>query len=268
MTRPFPLSGRTVLITGATRGIGREMTEQLIAHGATVLAVARDEDSLQALARAHPGRAHILAADLGAPEMPGAVANWVAAEHPDCSVLINNAAIMVHTRLTDAPRSHGSEIAQEIAVNLAAPIRLSAEMLPVLTRQPDAAIVNVSSGLGVAPIANAAVYCATKAALRSFTKTLRYQCEDAGAPLLVSDAIMTLVDTELSHGDPDKKMPPERAAAEVLTGLEAGQREIWVGNTRLLRALWRLSPALAERVMRARTPDRPVRERPRARKAA
>jgi uncharacterized oxidoreductase len=250
----FDLSGRTVLLTGATRGIGREMTDLLIARGATVLAVARDADRLQALESVHPGRVQGFAADLGEPGLPRAVARWVADAHPETSVLINNAAVMTHTLLTDGAEAHDARIAQEIAVNLVAPLQLAAALLPVLARHDSAAIVNVSSGLAVAPITNAAVYCATKAGLRSFTRALRYQCEDAGLPVLVSDAVMTLVDTTLSRGDPAKKLPPAAAAREVIEGLEAGQEEIWVDKTRLLRRVNRVSPALAARIMRARTP--------------
>lgn len=250
----FNLTNQKVLITGATRGIGREMVSLLLARSATVLAVARNEAALAELERQYPGRVFALKADLTDPDMPRAIARWVADQHPDCSALINNAAVMMHTYLTDGDPRHEGEIATETTVNLTAPIQLTTALLPTLIAQPKAAIVNVTSGLAIAPITNAAVYCATKAGLRHFTKALRYQCEDVGANIQVSEAVMTLVDTTLSHGDPATKLSPANAAAEVIAGIEAGRREIWIEKTKLLRRVWRLSPSLAEGIMRRRTP--------------
>lgn len=247
-------SNRTVLLTGATRGIGQAALKQLLDKGATVLTVARDEAALTRLEQIAPGRVHTLAADLGDPEMPRAVANWVADEHPDCSVLINNAAMMVHTRLTDPPADRIDQMEPEVAINLTAPMALCTAMLPVLSQHPLAAIANVTSGLALAPIPNAAVYCATKAGLRSFTRTLRYQCEDARHTIQISEVIMTLVNTSLSQGDPTTKMAPEQAAAEMLAGIEAGQREIGIGKVRLLQRIMRFSPTLGYRIMRGRAP--------------
>jgi uncharacterized oxidoreductase len=248
-------AGRTVLLTGATRGIGAALARQLLEAGATVLAVARDRAALDALAARHPGRVFPFAADLAEPAATAAIATWVGREYPGCSLLINNAAVMEHIRYTAAPGDPAA-IDREVAINLAAPIRLSAAMLGVLDTRRRAAICNVTSGLAIAPIGNAATYCATKAGLRSFTRALRYQCEDAGLDILVSEAVMSLVDTTLSHGDPKGKMRPEAAAAELLAGIGRGEPEIWIGKTRLLRRVNRLSPALAARIMRARTPDR------------
>lgn len=249
------LSNRKILLTGATRGIGRQMLDILCENGAHVLAVARSETALVQLERAYPGQVSTLAADLSEPDMPRAIAHWVADQHPDCSVLINNAAIMIHTDLTDGAARHEEAIEREVEVNLIAPMQLAVLMMPVLRRQRTAAIVNVTSGLAISPIANAAVYCATKAGLRQFSKALRAQC--AGSGITVHEAVMTLVDTSLSLGDPAGKLPPRAAAQAVLRGVEAGQSEIWIERTRLLRLVWRLSPALADRIMLARTPALP-----------
>lgn len=110
--------------------------------------------------------------------------------------------------------------------------------------------MNVSSGLALAPKASAPVYCATKAAVRSFTKALRYQCEDAAPNVAVVEAIMALVDTDMTQGRGARKMSAHDAAAEVVRGLQRGAPEIWVGRTRLLKTLLRLAPGVAERMMR------------------
>ena len=231
-------AGKIVLLTGASRGIGRAMAAQLAQAGAQVLAVARQPV---------PGF-DSFAVDLAEPGAAEAIADWVARAHPDCSVLINNAAIMEHTRYTTTDPAHAAAIRREVAINLTAPLSLCVAMLPHLPA--GGVICNVTSGLAIQPTAEAATYCATKAGLRAFTKALRYQVEDAQRGIQVSEAIMTLVDTTLSHGDPLRKLAPEAAAREVLAGIAAGKREIWVERTKLLRVINRVSPGMAARILR------------------
>lgn len=252
MRKAFDLAGRTALITGGSRGIGLETVRQLLARGNTVLVAARDIAPLDDLAEAHPGRLDAFAADLGTTQGVRALADWVATRHPDCSLVINNAAMMIHQDLATAPPAFLDEIAREISVNLAGPAQIATALLPLLSRQPSAAIVNVTSGLAIAPERDAAVYCATKAGLRSFTRSLRDQCEAAGRQILVSEVVMTLVDTGLSRPSTLRKYPPARAAADLVRGLEAGKKEIWIEKTRALRIVHRLSPALAYAIMRGR----------------
>lgn len=253
MRRPF-FHARTVLLTGATRGIGADMLSLLIADGATVLAVGRDQAALDMLEAAHPGKVHGLAADLADPAMWGAIVNWVADQHPQCDTLINNAAIMLYPEFFGADAPHLPDIATEIAINLTAPISLSVAMLPVLTRAARPVICpvicNVTSGLAIAPKTDAPVYCATKAGLRSFTKTLRYQAQDADSALQVSEALLPVVDTSLSRGDPARKMAPRDVARAILDGIARGEDEIWIGKARALRVVHAASPRLADRIMR------------------
>ncbi len=252
MRSPFDFRGRKVLVTGGARGIGLSLTRHLGARGASVLAVGRDEDALERLKKEASHVAGTLVVDLGNEGSPSALADWVAAEHPDTSALINNAAIMVHTDLVQDPMGHMDEIATEIAVNLRAPLQLTVAMIPVLRRQTNAAIVNVTSGLAIAPKRDAAVYCATKAGLRSFTRSLRDQCRRAGYPIQVTEVIMSLVDTTLSRQTTVPKYPVDRAAEDLLRGVEHGQDEVWIEKANILRAVHRLSPTLANHIMRGR----------------
>lgn len=241
------LDNKTVLVTGGTRGIGAAMVDQLLNKGCTVLVTARPSRQLDDLAR----RAWVecLPVDFAEPDAGKQVAAWVAETAPDCAVVINNAAIMSHGFLSREPESKLAEMAREVQINLTAPSQIAVAMLPILRQQPQAAIVNVTSGLALAPIPNAAVYCATKAALGMFTKGLRQQIEAEGLPIQMTEAMMTLVDTDLSEGDPDKKYPPDSAAWEVLRGIERGDRVTHIQRVKLLHRLWRVSPALAERIM-------------------
>ncbi|SIN79251.1 uncharacterized oxidoreductase [Vannielia litorea] len=255
MKRGFEFDGATVLITGASRGIGRAAAEQMLARGATVLTVARSEAALAELKALEPRRVHVLAADLAAPGMPLAVARWVAAEHPGCTGLINNAAIMIHTRLSE-PADRGlpeedpreAEIAREVAVNLIAPLTLTAHMLPLLARRPGAMVANVTSGLAIAPLPDAVTYCATKAGLASATRGLRSLARVEGRAMQLSEVVMALVDTGLS-APAKRKMAPQEAARQMLDGLAAGRRRVFVGPTGVLSAIDRLWPAMADRII-------------------
>lgn len=246
----FDFQGRVVLVTGGARGIGLELTAGLIARGAKVLAVGRDNASLAALSARFGASVVTHAIDLALPDAPAALARWVAAEHPECSALINNAAIMLHTDLTRGGSDHHEEIAREITVNLVAPLQLATALLPVLAQQKSAAIVSITSGLAVVPKRDAAVYCATKAGLRSFTRSLRDQCAKAGLAIQVTEVVMTLVDTTLSRPSALKKYAPARAAADTLAGVERGLDEVWIEKAKILRVLFRLAPGLAYRIMR------------------
>ncbi|GAA3866579.1 SDR family oxidoreductase [Celeribacter arenosi] len=241
------LDGKKILVTGGTRGIGAALVDGLLEKGCEVLVVARDEAALAKLAEREG--VSTLAADLAEPDTPRIIARWVADEHSDCAGLINNAAIMDHTFLTRSPLTKLDRIEREVTINLIAPIQLTAALLPVLSAQPEAVIVNITSGLALSPIPNAATYCATKAGLSIFTKALRYQVVAEGWNIQLSEAMMTLVDTSLSEGDPLRKYAPAAAARDVLRGVEKGKKVIYIEKVKLLHRIWRISPAIADRIM-------------------
>jgi uncharacterized oxidoreductase len=248
----FALTGRTALVTGGTSGIGLALTHALVEAGARrVGVVGRNPARLAALAAIRPGVVIPHRADLAEPADVERLLQEVATTAPDLSLVINNAGTQ---RLTDFTREDPLAVLPalraEIAANLTGVVALSAGLLPLLSRQPSAALVNVTSGLALAPKRSAPVYCATKAAVRSFTRALRYQCEDGGLPVRVIEALPPLVDTPMTAGRGRGKLSPERCAAEILAGVRRGAPEIAVGRTRLLRVLQRVSPALAYRIMR------------------
>lgn len=245
------LEGRTALVTGAARGIGRELTRQLVAAGCSVVAVGRDAAALAQLEAEHSRQVTAWPADLTKAADVDRLVREVPARCPYLTVVINNAGIQVLADvMNDDPGGLRSAFREEIAVNLDAVVAISAGLLPHLARQPSAAIVNVSSGLALAPKASAPVYCATKAAVRTFTRALRYQCEDAGLKVQVAEAVMALVDTDMTRGRGSRKIGPDQAAAEVLDGLRRGDDEIYVGRTKLLKLLMRLAPGVGQRLMR------------------
>ena len=122
--------------------------------------------------------------------------------------------------------------------------------LPLLRQQPQSTIVNVSSGLAIAPKSSAPVYCATKAALHIFSKALRYQMEDAAPNIAVVEAILPLVDTNMTRGRGKEKISPEKVAKEIFEGMERNHHEIYVGKVKLFVLIHRVLPQLAERILR------------------
>lgn len=245
------IEGKLALVTGGSAGIGKEIALQLAAMGAKVIIVARDLKRAEAVIARHPRSIMLLPADLSRSDEQERVVATVAERWPDLAILVNNAGIQINmpaTCIGDGGR--GTEFRSEIEVNLTAPMVLSFGLMPLLARQKEAAIVNISSGLAIAPKRTAPVYCASKAGLRIFSRALRYRCEDATPSIRVVDVIMAFVDTGMTRGRGAHKLSANIAARAVIEGIERERREVWVGKTRLLRIISRLSPALACRILR------------------
>jgi uncharacterized oxidoreductase len=245
------VAGRKILITGGARGIGGRLAVKLAARNARLVLVGRDGDRLRCLQAELGEGTDIIVCDLSRHEATDRLAERVIADHPDLSVLVNNAAAQAEM---DFVEGNSLEIiAQaraELALNLTAPIALTAALMPVMKRQPDAAIVNVTTALALAPKKAAPVYCASKAGLRSFTRALRYQCCDDAAHVRVREVIMSLVDTDMTRGRGRGKISADAAADAIVTAIEGDRDEVWVGKTRLLPLLVRLSPKTVQRMLR------------------
>jgi len=234
------LADKTALVTGGNDGIGRAIARQLEVKGAKVIVVGRDAARLAAAAA---DGFETIAADLAT---PAGVDGLVAAIGDRAIDLLVNNAGMGATYAVDAPIEL-AEVDRCIALNLAAPIHLITRLLPGLRTRPEAMIVNVTSGLAIAPSAQSPVYCATKAGLRSFTMSLRAQL--AGTRVRVLEALPPVVETRMTEGNEHKKLPAAECARQIVAAIEADRDEANVGMTRLLRGVYSLSPALARRIM-------------------
>lgn len=227
-------TGNTILITGGGSGIGRGLAEAFHRLGNRVVIAGRRRQALDETTAANPGM-ESLTLDIEDAAQIRAVGAEAAARYPALNVLINNAGIMRAEKLT-APLENLADVEAIIATNLLGPIRLTATLLPLLRQQPHSTIVNVSSGLAFVPLAATPTYCATKAAIHSYTQSLRYQLRETTTEVL--EVIPPYVATDLMSGASDSRaMPLDRFIAETMEILKErpASGEICVENVKRLR---------------------------------
>lgn len=185
--------GNTILITGGTSGIGLVLAIALQAQGNQVIVAGRRQALLDEIGRTHGLATQAL--DVTDGDAIPAFAAAVTAAHPALNVLVNNAGIMQAERLADADTAIAEAI---VATNLLGPIRLTAALLPHLMAQPKSTIINVTSGLAFVPLAATPTYSATKAALHSYSQSLRHQLK--GTAVEVLELAPPAVQTDLMPG--------------------------------------------------------------------
>jgi uncharacterized oxidoreductase len=227
-------TSNTILITGGGSGIGRGLAEAFHALGNQVIIAGRRQQALDETTAARPGMTSLVL-DIGDPANLRSFAVQIEARYPSLNVLINNAGIMRLENLQAHPDSL-ADAESIIATNLLGPIRLTAALLPLLQKQPRSTIMNVSSGLAFVPIAPTPTYCATKAAIHSYTQSLRYQLRASAIEVL--ELIPPYVATDLLNGASDPRaMPLDKFIAEVMEILKAEPTavEICVENVKRLR---------------------------------
>jgi len=226
-------SGNTILITGGTSGIGLGLALRLQKAGNKVIVAGRRKELLDRITIEHPGiEAVVLDVADGASILGASEA--IAARYPELNVLVNNAGIM---HWEDVRDPHGLQIAEDtIATNLLGSIRMVYAFLPQLSNKSDAAILNVSSALAFVPFPAAPTYSATKAALHSFTESLRVQLADASVQVIeiVPPGVRT---TLLGQQQDENAMPLEDFLSEAMALLQAAPQaqEIVVERARPIR---------------------------------
>jgi uncharacterized oxidoreductase len=228
------MTGNTILITGGGSGIGRALAEAFQKVGNTVIIAGRRKQLLGEVAAANPGMKSAVLDIENAHTIRG-FATQLKKDYPALNVVIQNAGIMRPENLKSGQVEDAQAI---ITTNLLGPIRLTAELMPLLLAQPQAAIITVSSGLAFVPLAMSPTYCATKAAIHSYTQSLRYQLE--GTSVQVLELIPPYVQTELNGpnqaSDP-RAMPLSEYVAETMKILQSSPEatEICVEQVKPLR---------------------------------
>jgi len=244
------LEQRTILITGGTSGIGLELARRLLERDNTVIVTGRDQEKLDAAKRALPG-VNIFNSDVSNPGAIAALHDDVIANFPALDTLINNAGIMRNLNLRQDRDLN--DVTREIEINLSGPVRMVQQFLPHLLTRNSALIVNVSSGLAFVPLPASPVYCATKAAIHSFTQSLRVQLD--GTSVTVIELAPPAVETPLLRGEFAEEMKDQKGmdvkllANRAISGIEAGKLEIRPGLSNVLKAMSRIAPQFMLRQM-------------------
>jgi uncharacterized oxidoreductase len=238
------ISRKTVLITGGATGIGFALAEAFLREGNEVIICGRRESKLLDAQKKLP-QLHIKLCDISKEEDRKLLFDWATSNFKNLNILVNNAGIQREVDFTKGifELMKGEN---EIEINLEAPIYLSALFIPHLMNQKEAAIINVSSGLAFIPMAIVPVYCATKAAIHSFSLSLRQQLSKT--VVKVYEVIPPIVDTELDkgaredRGQENRGIKPEEVAVSTMKGIENDEYEIAIGMAQNLRMGSRTDP--------------------------
>jgi len=225
------LTGNTIFITGATSGIGRGLAEAFHKLGNQVIIAGRRQALLDEVTSANPGMKAIQL-DIADPASIEAAAQRLIAENPSLNVLINNAGIMP---FDDAAGTIDDTVSQSIlTTNLLGPIRMTSALIEHLKRQDRAVIVNNTSVLAYTPLANTAVYSASKAALHSYTLSQRFMLRDTS--VRVQEIAPPWVNTDLiKKGDDPRAMPLDAFIEQTMAGLASDAAEVVVEAAQGLR---------------------------------
>lgn len=241
-------SNKTVLVTGGGSGIGLDIAKLYAEKGFKVLIIGRNGEKLTKAAAGLKG-IHTFACDITKSEDVQRLYEKISNEFGDLSLLINNAAaahVYQHADGIDAFQ----KASEEMLTNYLSVIRLNETFLPLLKKQPEAAIVNITSLVSVQPVAVIPTYSDTKAALHSYSLTLRYMLAK-NTKVKVFELMPPLVNTEFSKeiGGEQNGIPSITVASSLIDGIEADLEEIYVGHTKDFRDLYFSDPKAAFSVL-------------------
>ncbi len=234
------LSGNVILITGGSTGIGLAFAEKFLKLGNEVIVTGRTQVKLDEAKRAHP-ELQIVQSDVSKAGEVADLAQQIREDHPGLNVLFNNAGIFVHRNST-RPAEDLEALTAEIDTNVSGSIRMISALIDVL-RENRGTIINVSSGLAFVPLTSAPIYCATKAAIHSFTTSLRFQLSGSGVEVV--DLMPPAIKTDLTAGFPEKGfkiITTDELVSATLKGLRAGRSEIRPGQSNQLHWMSRIAP--------------------------
>ncbi len=225
------LTSNTIFITGGTSGIGRSYAEAFHKLGNQVIVSGRRKGHLAEVTKANPGM-QAVELDVANPDSIAAVSKKLIADYPKLNAVINNAGVMY----LDDPSAEmdDSQTQSIVATNLLGPIRVTSALIEHLKKQPAAYVMNVSSGLAFTPMSFTSVYCATKAAIHSYTMTLRYKLKNSN--VRVVEIVPPWVQTDLLNSkDNPNAMPLADFIAESMKLLGTDADEILVERVKPLR---------------------------------
>jgi uncharacterized oxidoreductase len=234
------LTGRTILITGGSSGIGLAFALKFLEFGNEVIVTGRRQSVLDEVKAKYP-KLHTIQSDVADPSQIAALAARVENDFPRLDVLMNNAGILLYKNLR-ASASDLDGLMAEVNINVGGVIRTTSALMNVLAANKGT-VINVSSGLAFVPLPAAPIYSATKAAIHSYTLSLRFQLEANGVEVveIMPPAVKTDMTIELVEGGASV-MSTDDLVKQSFSALKSGSLEIHPGQTKMLALMRRLAP--------------------------
>jgi len=243
------MNNNTILITGGTSGIGYELARQLCESN-TVIITGRNQEKLDK-AKVDLKHVHTFKCDVADPQEVIRLYEAVTQQFPELNIVINNAGIM--KKIDVQHEIDLLTLTQEINTNFSGVVRMCHQFIPHLKQQKTAAIINVSSALAFAPIVSTPVYCATKAAVHSYTESLRVQLRNTHVKIfeLAPPAIETplINEFDVTEQESMKLMNVVKLAKIAIDGIKQDKEEIRPGQSNILKIVSRISPNAALNVL-------------------
>lgn len=240
------LTGRTILITGGSAGIGLAFALKFLELGNAVIVTGRRQTALDEVKAKYP-KLHTIQGDVADPAQIAALAARVKADFPKLDVLMNNAGIMLHKNLK-LPAADLDGLMDEVNINVGGVIRTISAFIDILTANKGT-VINVSSALAFVALPSAPIYCATKAAIHSYTQSLRFQLEEAGVEVIevMPPAVKTAMTAELSEGEGVTLITTDELINQSFAAFKAGKLEVRPGQANLLALMRRIAPNFINR---------------------
>ncbi|MBT4520187.1 MAG: SDR family NAD(P)-dependent oxidoreductase [Halieaceae bacterium] len=239
------LSGNTILITGGATGIGLAMAKALIHFDNRVLICGRRQEKLDEAKQQHPD-VICFCCDVASADSRRQLIDSIIHQNLIPNILINNAAIMRTYDLATGGELDLARVEADLMTNFLAPVALIEQLLPLMKQQSDPAVINVTSPGGVVPVANVPIYCACKAALNSYTKSLRLQL---GNVVEIIELYPPAVDTAMMDPVDIHKVSTDQFGRDFMKLLKKGGDSLWVGDSKYLKWINRIMPGLAHRLV-------------------
>ena len=239
------LTGRTILITGGSAGIGLAFAAKFLELGNEVIITGRRRSVLDAVKARHP-KLHTIQSDIADPAQVAALAVRLKRDFPKLDVLMNNAGVGVAKNLK-APADDLAGLLAEMDINVGGVIRMTSTLVGIITAN-QGTIINVSSLLAFAPVPAMPIYSATKAAVHSYTQSLRFQLEGTGVEIieLMPPAVKTDMTSDFSESG-FSMITTDELVERTLAALRAGKSEIRPGQANLVAFMHRLAPNAVNR---------------------
>ena len=234
------LRGRTILITGGSAGIGLAFALKFLQLDNEVIVTGRRQAVLDAVKAKHP-KLHTIQSDVADPAEIATLAARVKADFPRLDVLMNNAGVMLNKNLKAAAADLAG-LMVEMNINVGGVIRMTSALIDILMAN-QGTVINVSSALAFVPLPSAPIYCATKAAVHSYTQSLRFQLEESGVEVIeiMPPAVKTEMTTELVESG-FASITTDKLVKLSFASLKAGALEIRPGQSQQLAFMRRLAP--------------------------